>query len=74
MRQRSGTPQLLRTAESAFGRHRRRRVNSKFAKLVVSPWSRLQKLMEMEPVRAEKLPQSKPKRGIYLLSDGDIHF
>jgi len=49
-------------------------VNSKFAKLVVSPWSRLQKLMEMEPVRAEKLPQSKPKRGIYLLSDGDIHF
>jgi hypothetical protein len=33
-----------------------------------------QKLMEMEPVRAEKLPQSMPKRGIYLLSDGDIHF
>jgi excinuclease UvrABC nuclease subunit len=29
--------------------------------------------MEMEPVRAEKLPQSIPKRGIYLFSDGEIH-
>ncbi|HQZ18849.1 MAG TPA: GIY-YIG nuclease family protein [Vicinamibacteria bacterium] len=48
-------------------------MNAKFAKVVESLEPTFQRLMGMEPVRAEKLPQAMPTRGIYLFSDGDRH-
>lgn len=48
-------------------------MNSKFAKLVESLEPSFRKLMEMEPVRVEKLPKSIPGKGIYLFSNGETH-
>lgn len=48
-------------------------MNAKFANLVESLEPAFQKLLQMTPVRAEQLPRSMPKQGIYLFSNGDEH-
>jgi hypothetical protein len=48
-------------------------VNIKFANLVESLEPAFQKLIQMTPVNAERLPRSMPKQGIYLFSDGTEH-
>lgn len=48
-------------------------MNVKFAKLVESLEPAFKKLIAMTPVSGACLPQSMPKRGIYLFSDGSKH-
>ena len=48
-------------------------MNAGFAKVVESLEPTFQKLMTMAPVHADGLPQTMPKRGIYLFSDGPKH-
>lgn len=48
-------------------------MNPKFAKFVESLEPAFQRLIQMQPVSAARLPRTMPKRGIYLFSDGATH-
>jgi hypothetical protein len=48
-------------------------MNPKFAALVESLEPTFQRLIQMEPVSADRLPRSMPARGIYLFSDRGRH-
>jgi hypothetical protein len=48
-------------------------MHQKFADLVESLEPAFQRLMQMTPVSAARLPRDMPKRGIYLFSDGGKH-
>jgi hypothetical protein len=48
-------------------------MNLKFAKLVESLEPAFQRLVQMTPVSAARLPRVMPSRGIYLFSEGERH-
>jgi predicted GIY-YIG superfamily endonuclease len=48
-------------------------MNPKFVKLVESLEPAFQRLIQMQPISAERLPDNMPMRGIYLFSDGARH-
>jgi hypothetical protein len=48
-------------------------VDARFAALVESLEPTFQRLMQMAPVNAERLPRVMPKQGIYLFSDDGTH-
>jgi hypothetical protein len=48
-------------------------VDARFAVLVESLEPTFQRLMQMSPVNAERLPSVMPQQGIYLFSDGKTH-
>ena len=48
-------------------------MNLKFAKLVESLEPAFQRLVQMVPVSAARLPRLMPKQGIYLFSEGAKH-
>lgn len=48
-------------------------MNPKFAELVELLEPTFQKLIQMKPVSAERLPRTMPIRGIYLFSEGTKH-
>lgn len=47
--------------------------DARFTSLVEELRPQLAKLCNMEPVTPEKLPRNMPRKGIYLLSEGDKH-
>jgi len=48
-------------------------MNPKFANVIESLEPAFQRLIQMDPVSAERLPRTMPTRGIYLFSDGATH-
>lgn len=48
-------------------------MNPKFAEIVELLEPTFQKLIQMQPISAEKLPLTMPTRGVYLFSEGSQH-
>ena len=48
-------------------------MNARFASLVESLEPAFQRLVQMAPVSAERLPRAMPQRGIYMFSEGTKH-